>query len=267
MHDNAVAYIGETESYVRPIVCRTYASSWNMFDRHLYPGGAWRLHMLRQTIGSEVFWSAVQAYVNKHAFKEPVETHDFKKALEKASGNTLTQFFDEWIYGKGYPQLKGTYHFDSKTGWVSLGLEQTQVSTEFGKVAEWGATGTNGLFHIAIDVEITTDTKKVLKSKIIFDKHAKASMQLQLPSGAKPTMVRIDPDVKVLHSLDWSFLGQDLLVTIAKEAGDISSRIYAYEALANKGTWDACLKIKEAVASEQFWGVRIKGTSIFQSCS
>jgi aminopeptidase N len=35
---NADAYVTECSSYMRPIVCKTYDSSWNMFDRHLYPG-------------------------------------------------------------------------------------------------------------------------------------------------------------------------------------------------------------------------------------
>jgi aminopeptidase N len=31
-------YIGECASYMRPIVCRVYNSSWEMFDMHTYPG-------------------------------------------------------------------------------------------------------------------------------------------------------------------------------------------------------------------------------------
>jgi aminopeptidase N len=38
MWSNANAYFEECSSYVRPIVTRTYNSSWNLFDRHLYPG-------------------------------------------------------------------------------------------------------------------------------------------------------------------------------------------------------------------------------------
>lgn len=38
MWNNANGYFEECSSYVRPIVTRTYNSSWNLFDRHLYPG-------------------------------------------------------------------------------------------------------------------------------------------------------------------------------------------------------------------------------------
>lgn len=32
LYDSAKGYISECDSYVRPIVCKKYNSSWNMFD-------------------------------------------------------------------------------------------------------------------------------------------------------------------------------------------------------------------------------------------
>ena len=59
-YDNARAYMIEADSrYKRAIVNRHFRSSWDMYDRHLYPGGACRLHMLRRELGDEVFWTAV----------------------------------------------------------------------------------------------------------------------------------------------------------------------------------------------------------------
>jgi aminopeptidase N len=67
---------------------------------HTYPGGAWRIHMLRSLLGDATFWAGVQAYVAQHAQKS-VQTSDFQTALEQASGLNLTRFFDEWVYSKG----------------------------------------------------------------------------------------------------------------------------------------------------------------------
>ncbi len=95
MLDNAKAYIKETNSkYMRPIVTRVYDSSWAMFDRHTYPGGAWRLHMLRHLLGDESFWAGVRKYVKDYSGKT-VETEDFRKYLEDASGLNLNKFFDQ----------------------------------------------------------------------------------------------------------------------------------------------------------------------------
>ena len=107
MEAQADMYISETSRrYVRPIVTREYNSSWNMFDQHLYPGGSWRLHMLRKILGDEVFWAAVSDYINQFSM-DLVETADFRRCLENISGLNLHKFFDQWIYGQGYPKLKG----------------------------------------------------------------------------------------------------------------------------------------------------------------
>ena len=54
-----------------------------MYDRHLYPGGAARLHTLRGELGDEAFWSGVQRYVKRYA-GQVVETDDFRRELEAA---------------------------------------------------------------------------------------------------------------------------------------------------------------------------------------
>ena len=42
LHLDAEHYIAEADGqYLRPIVTRHYNSSWDLFDNHLYPGGAW----------------------------------------------------------------------------------------------------------------------------------------------------------------------------------------------------------------------------------
>jgi aminopeptidase N len=93
--DQARIYIAECESYTRPIVDQKFDSPWERYDMHAYPGGALRIHMLRHKLGDTVFWGAVKDYVN--TFKGcNVETSDFQKCLEKASGINLVKFFDQW---------------------------------------------------------------------------------------------------------------------------------------------------------------------------
>ena len=81
---------------MRPIVTKEYDHSWNLFDRHLYPGGSWRIHMLRKLVGDESFWAAINDYLTTH-HKGLVETEDFKRALERHSGRNLAKFFDQVI--------------------------------------------------------------------------------------------------------------------------------------------------------------------------
>ena len=95
LYDDAISYFNEADNrYHRPIVTKTYDSSWAMYDMHLYPGGSWRLHMLRREIGDEKFLTAVRDYLNTYRGKL-VETIDFRRKLEEHSGLNLEEFFDQ----------------------------------------------------------------------------------------------------------------------------------------------------------------------------
>lgn len=99
------------ERYARPIVTRRYDSSFDLFDGHLYPGAALRIHMLRQKLGDEPFWAAVRDYLTSHAGRL-VETDDFRRALEARSGLSLEQFFEQWFERPGFPDLEVTFRHD-----------------------------------------------------------------------------------------------------------------------------------------------------------
>ncbi len=61
-----------------------------------YKKGAWVLHALKETIGEVAFKKAVKSYLLKHQFKN-VETKDFIKQVEKASGKDLSDFVELWL--------------------------------------------------------------------------------------------------------------------------------------------------------------------------
>ena len=98
---------------------------------HLYPGGAWRLHMLRHLVGDDKFWAGVQDYVNTYAGKT-VKSLDFQRCIEKHSGLNLDSFFDMWFRSKGYPILKAAFEYDKEKGRGKLTIEQKQVDQKKG---------------------------------------------------------------------------------------------------------------------------------------
>lgn len=63
-----------------------------------YKKGAWVLHLLREQVGERVFKTAVKNYLKKHQFKN-VETDDFIREVEKASGEDLTSFVERFLIG------------------------------------------------------------------------------------------------------------------------------------------------------------------------
>ena len=72
--------------------------------RLTYAKGAMILHMLRWEIGDEAFFGGIRDYLNDPKLAYSYATFsDFKKHIEAASGRDLTEFFNDWYYGEGFP--------------------------------------------------------------------------------------------------------------------------------------------------------------------
>eukprot|EP00186_Timspurckia_oligopyrenoides_P002430 CAMPEP_0182442420 /NCGR_PEP_ID=MMETSP1172-20130603/1344_1 /TAXON_ID=708627 /ORGANISM="Timspurckia oligopyrenoides, Strain CCMP3278" /LENGTH=971 /DNA_ID=CAMNT_0024637275 /DNA_START=37 /DNA_END=2949 /DNA_ORIENTATION=+ len=112
--------------YKRPMCCYKFDSSWDMFDRHLYPGGAWRLNMLRHYLGENVFWKAVQKYLDQY-WNETADTHDFQRVLEKHSNVSLEMFFNQWFYSPGHLKIKVQMEYNVIEKSVGIQIEQIQM--------------------------------------------------------------------------------------------------------------------------------------------
>ena len=90
-----------------------------------YNKGSVVLHMLREEIGTDVFWRAVNKYLERHKFAS-VETTDLKAAMEEESGRDLTWFFDQWVYKAGAPRLTITSGYSERTKMLKITVTQTQ---------------------------------------------------------------------------------------------------------------------------------------------
>ncbi|MHA1648308.1 MAG: M1 family aminopeptidase, partial [Promethearchaeota archaeon] len=241
---NATNYMEESDTkYARPIVTNEYDSSWDMYDRHLYPGGAWRIHMLRNIVGEDVFWEAVSDYLNTYKGKI-VETIDFQRKLEEHSGLSLEAFFEQWLYSPGYPKLKVSFSYDDKTHLGSLKVEQTQEDKKK-KI---------GIFKFPLEVKYEIDGKLVNQTFQIKEKE----QTLYIRCDKKPTQIVLDPDFITLFSLDFN-PGTDMLINqLQSESNNIIDRIRAAGELAKEGKSSNLAAIKEAYNKETFWGIKIQ---------
>ncbi len=62
------------------------------------------LHMLSREMGEAIFFEAVQAYLVDPNFAFGyAKTPDFQAKMEEIGGEDLSEFFNDWIYGEGYP--------------------------------------------------------------------------------------------------------------------------------------------------------------------
>ncbi|QIP13230.1 T9SS type A sorting domain-containing protein [Spirosoma aureum] len=98
----------------------------NIFDgNRTYAKGATVLHMLRGVVGDETFFKILRAYAASPtvAYKSAV-TDDFQAVAEQVSGQKLGYFFQQWIYGEGYPTYRATASIINGSRTIQLRLEQ-----------------------------------------------------------------------------------------------------------------------------------------------
>ncbi|MEN8149282.1 MAG: M1 family metallopeptidase [Planctomycetota bacterium] len=245
MFTNARNYMTEAdERYVRPIVTRVFDSSWDMYDYHLYPGGAWRIHMLRRMLGEEAFWGATTDYLETYSGRT-VETDDFRKLLESHSGRSLGRFFDQWIHGRGYPKLKVTFAFDKDKSEGTFTIEQSQVPEKPEKDSP-------ETFAFDLDVAWETEDGEWIRRTVSVEKRRHTFLAAM---DAAPKQIRLDPDGSLLHRPDFN-PGNGMLRRALTDGPDAIGRILAAEELAKTGKKKNLEAVAEAFAEESFYGVR-----------
>src|SRR5205823_2452091 len=104
-----------------PLVETFFSTPEGRTHNHQYTKGSSVLHMLRFVLGDEIFWKGIRLYGKRHA-QGIVDSEDLRRAMAEVSGDPLEWFFDEWVYGAGYPQLevKTTWDEASKTERMSV---------------------------------------------------------------------------------------------------------------------------------------------------
>lgn len=240
-YENARYYFQEAdEAYQRPLMTRRFKSSWDMYDAHLYEGGACRLHTLRCELGDETFWAAVRDYLQRFNGKV-VETDDFRNVMEAHSGRSLGYFFDQWFRRAGYPDLDVAFDYDDDQAQGTFTVKQTQ--------AEDGKPDT--VFKLSTTLGWTIDG--ITYSQAV--KISEARHTFVVPMAKKPEMVRFDPQHQALHKLSFT-PGDKLLRQQLTAAPDIIGRIQAAYALAKSSRRANIEAIVAAYQQEPFWGVR-----------
>ena len=95
-------------------------------SRLSYNKGAMVLHMLRKKVGDTDFYQGLQNYLSDpdHAFAY-AKTGDFIPIMEAASGEDLTEFFNDWLFNQGYPTYTVAWS-QQDPAQIRIALTQTQ---------------------------------------------------------------------------------------------------------------------------------------------
>lgn len=204
-----------------------------------YDRGAAVLNTLRYYLGDAAFEKGIQHYVRK--FKHSaVVTEDFRRAMEEATGVNLKGFFDQWIYGAGFPVFDVSYTWDKVNGKLLLRVKQVQKEEP-----------AVGLFTAPVLVEITAGGKTTNRKIIVSKKDETFSFDAKV----KPEMIRFNKYMWTLCAVHFR-KNFDELVYQLKNDDDIVGRIFAAKVIPQFGDM-AVSYLGNTIRNDKFYGVRI----------
>ncbi len=147
-----------------------------LLNANSYEKGGWVLHMLRRRLGEELFWKGIRNYYAKYDGGN-ANTDDLRHVMEQAGEQNLEQFFKQWLFTAGNPQLGITWKYDAPQGVVNVDIEQKQ----------------NSLFDFPLEVSVGG------KLHIITIKDKNTAVQF--PVKTKPIVI-VDPNVNLLAGFE-----------------------------------------------------------------
>ena len=153
------------------------------------------LHMLRYKLGDENFFKAVKNYLSDQqlAFSY-AKTDDLKRHLEMVSGTSLTEFFNDWFYGEGYPVYEVGWHQNQSNKIARFTVSQTQSSA------------TVSFFEMPLSVKVngTNDESEIIRLEV-----NENNQEFDHTFSFDIASIEIDPENHLISKNNTAVLGID----------------------------------------------------------
>lgn len=168
-----------------------------------YKKGASILHTLRYEINNDtLFFKGLRDFLNKYSFSV-ASAVDFKNTMELTTGMDLTEFFNQWYYGYGYPVFNITWAQKSDTLFIKT--NQTTLRTE------------TPLFKTHFDVKMN-----FLSGDSTVRLYQNTNYQIfKIPIKKQVTSIEFDPD-------DWILKRIESLTSVVNNISDNTDIINVY---------------------------------------
>jgi aminopeptidase N len=228
----------------RPIVWDRWVSDpiEVFFSGHIYPKGATILQMLRHQLGDARFWRAMNRYTTANAYGNVV-TDDLRKAFEASTGRNFGTFFQQWVYGAGFPVFQVSSRYDRATGRVVVSAREVQPRDSL-----------TGYFDVDVDVEVRTDSGIVRFVIPVRNGTGELGAKVKSP----PRSIRWDKGNWILDITDFPRSTAMMRYQLVND-DDVLGRIEAVDVLAQRPADQLALDgLVRAMRNDRFWGVRAR---------
>ncbi len=215
------------------------------FSGHIYPKGATILQMLRHQLGDAPFWKAMNRYTTANAYGNVV-SDDLRKAFEQSTGKDFKAFFDQWVYGAGFPVFQVSAHYDRAAGRIVVSAREVQPRDSL-----------TSFFDVDVDVEARTDSGIVRFVVPVRDGTGEAGVNVKSP----PRSIRWDKGNWILDITDFPRSTAMMRYQLVND-DDVLGRIEAIDILAQRPADQMALDaLVRATRNDKFWGVRARAVA------
>ncbi len=125
-HTKSLTYINTILKNEKALPLYDYSrtSPSSNYPETIYQKGAVVLGMLRYAIGTDNFYKAMRRYLQAYSYKNAA-TDSLQVILEEITGTSMDEFFRQWIYQKGIPEIK-VIHKSTNDSTKEISITQVQ---------------------------------------------------------------------------------------------------------------------------------------------
>ncbi|HVX41276.1 MAG TPA: M1 family metallopeptidase [Gemmatimonadaceae bacterium] len=166
----------------RPVIDTIETNLLALLDRNSYEKGGFVLHMLKAQVGEGAFFDALRHYYAAHHNATAV-TDDLEQAMERASGQKLDWFFNQWLRRPGYPEITAAWSYDAAAHEVVVDVTQG---------------GPFGAYRAPLTIAAIDSSGVAHRTTIQLSDASSAPVEARIPLATAPASVVLDPDVVLL---------------------------------------------------------------------
>jgi aminopeptidase N len=129
MSTNSI-YYRDKSNKKKNLIRFSYDSPSDLFDSVSYEKGGLVLHMLREYLGDDAFFTGLKKYLVDNKFGTG-EAHQLRLALESVSGKDLNWFFNQWFFDNSHPEILITQTLGQFGNQVTITVSQVDTAFDF----------------------------------------------------------------------------------------------------------------------------------------